>query len=78
MASTIRVRPSLPQFISVLQITDYFLWAVQRLYEKADDRYVEYLQASIRYVHDIVDGYENPTGTRYTIKKAAYKSGLAE
>jgi len=71
------VQPALiVQFVSGLQITDYFLWAVQRLYEKADDRYVEYLHASIHYVHDIDDISENRTGTRYTKKRPLTKAAL--
>lgn len=76
VTSTILVQPSIPQFAPGLQVADYFLWAVQRLYEKADDRYVEYLQNSIRYVHDLDDVTEQRTGTRYTQKKPLTKAAL--
>jgi len=38
-----------------LQAVDYFTWALQRLYEKKEDRYLSYLQDSIHLVIDIDD-----------------------
>ncbi|MFN8445606.1 MAG: DUF3800 domain-containing protein [Caldilineaceae bacterium] len=67
--NTIQVIPGTPQRTAGLQVTDYFLWALQRFYERSEDRYVEYLQESIRYVHDIDDTREEVTGRRYTRKK---------
>jgi Protein of unknown function (DUF3800) len=68
-SNVVEVIPSTPQSMAGLQVTDYFLWAIQRLYERAEERYLEYLQTSIRYVHDIDDIREGSTGTRYTQKK---------
>ena len=58
-----------------LQIADYFLWALQRLYERGAERYVTYLQPSFRYVHDLDDKKDARYGVYYTRKKAAHKSG---
>ena len=67
--NTIQVLRGTPQYAADLQVTDYFLWALQRFYERSEDRYTEYLQASIRYVHDIDDTRDEATGRRYTRKK---------
>ena len=51
----IHVIPSTPPESPGLQVADYFLWALQRLYERREDRYVEYLWGAFRMVHDIDD-----------------------
>ncbi len=54
-ASKIAVLPVYPKDIPELQVVDYFLWSVQRLFEKAEDRYVSILAPSIRLVVDLDD-----------------------
>jgi hypothetical protein len=45
-----------------LQAADYFLWALQRLYEQRDDRYFEYIGDSCKLVIDIDDTRRKPYG----------------
>ncbi len=49
-----------------LQAVDYFLWALQRLYERGEDRYWEYVADKVSLVHDVDDTRENEYGTYYT------------
>lgn len=51
-----------------LQAVDYFLWALQRLYERGEDRYWEYVAAKVSLVHDVDDTRENEYGAYYTKK----------
>lgn len=47
---------ALPAIQSVcLQAADYFLWALQRCYEKREDRYIQYLWSQVKLVYDIDD-----------------------
>lgn len=52
-----------------LQAVDYFLWTLQRLYEKREDRYLEYLYPSFRLVIDMDDTREHNYGAYYSQKK---------
>ena len=56
----INVVASTPPAYGGLQAVDYFLWALQRLYERREDRYVEMLWPAYRLVNDLDD-------TRYAI-----------
>ncbi len=49
-----------------LQVADYFLWALQRCYEKGEDRFLKYIWPSIRLIQDIDDTRRNPYGEYYT------------
>lgn len=49
-----------------LQVADYFLWALQRCYEKREDRFLKYIWPSIRLIQDIDDTRRNPYGEYYT------------
>ena len=48
-----------------LQAADYFLWALQRLYERDEDRYWQYVWPSVRLVHDVDDTRQNRYGEYY-------------
>ena len=52
-----------------LQAVDYFVWALQRLYERDEERYLVYLWDAFRFVHDIDDMRESDNGVCYTQKK---------
>ncbi|MBN1146133.1 MAG: DUF3800 domain-containing protein [Anaerolineales bacterium] len=65
----IHVLAASPAQSAGLQAADYFLWALQRLYERSEDRYVQYLWPAFRLVHDIDDKREAPYGVYYTQKK---------
>ncbi len=66
---TIHIIPSTPAQTGGLQVADYFLWALQRLYERGEDRYVLYLQPAFRFIHDIDDTRNARYGMYYTRKK---------
>lgn len=52
-----------------LQAADYMLWAVQRLFERYDDRYIEYIWPSVRLIWDVDDVGTAPYGIYYTQTK---------
>ena len=52
-----------------LQAVDYFIWALQRLYERGEDRYLIYLWEAFGLVHDIDDTREAGYGVYYTQNK---------
>ncbi len=52
-----------------LQIADYFLWALQRFYERQEDRFLNLLSASIGLVHDVDDTRSSGAGVYYTKRK---------
>ncbi len=51
-----------------LQAVDYFLWALQRLYARREDRYVRYLWEKFALVIDIDDTRSKRYGEYYTRK----------
>jgi len=54
--------PSTPSEYAGLQAVDYYLWALQRMYERGEDRYFEYLREHYRLIMDFDDKRE---GTSY-------------
>jgi len=50
-----KVIPSVPSESHGLQAVDYFLWAIQRLYEKGEDRYFNFLASQFRLIMDFDD-----------------------
>ena len=48
-----------------LQAVDYFLWALQRVYERGEDRYVRFIWPSVGLVHDVDDRGTAKYGTYY-------------
>jgi hypothetical protein len=44
-----------PAQLPGLQAVDYFLWALQRLYEQQDERYLEFVWPKVGLVHDVDD-----------------------
>ena len=65
----IRLIPSNPVGCPGLQAADYFLWALQRLYERSEDRYVEFLWPKFRLVQDVDDTRVAKYGAYYTQEK---------
>jgi len=45
-----------------LQIVDYYLWAVQRLYERGEDRFFRAVQSDYRLIMDIDNKENKPYG----------------
>jgi Protein of unknown function (DUF3800) len=51
-----------------LQVTDYFLWAVQRLFGKQEDRFLTLLWPKVALLIDVDDISQKPYGTYHTRK----------
>ncbi|MCH8043441.1 MAG: DUF3800 domain-containing protein [Planctomycetes bacterium] len=66
--SPIEIMAANPAEAGGLQAVDYFLWALQRLYERGEERYWEYVAANVSLVHDVDDTRENGYGAYYTKK----------
>lgn len=62
----IEVTVSTPPRSVGLQAADYFLWALQRCYERREDRYLAYVWEKVALVHDIEDRRRRTTGAYYT------------
>lgn len=58
-----------PQHNGGLQAVDYFLWSLQRFYERREDRYLDFLWPQFSLVRDLDDKRERPYGCYYTQKK---------
>ncbi len=71
LASSVQlhVQSGLSAEYPALQATDYFLWALQRMYEKQEDRYWEYVWPSVRLIVDHDDRRQAPSGMHYSQKK---------
>jgi Protein of unknown function (DUF3800) len=66
---TVNVMNSSPVQHLGLQAVDYFLWALQRMYEKGEDRFWSFVWPKVRVVHDLDDTREHSFGTIYTQQK---------
>ncbi len=66
--STLNVVAQTPALSGGLQAVDYFLWALQRFYERREDRYLDFLWPQFRLVQDLDDKREHPYGRYYTQK----------
>lgn len=68
-AVVIRARQSSPRREVPLQATDYFLWALQRHFERGESRYIEMLWPQVGLVHAVDETEVAPYGVYYTKKK---------
>lgn len=71
------VMDGIPLTHAGLQAVDYFTWALQRLYELGEDRYVTYLWPAFHLVQDIDDNRLAGYGVYYTQKKPLNAAALA-
>ena len=76
--SNLYVRASFPAKEPALQATDYFLWALQRAYEKREDRYLTLLWPQCSLVIDVDDTREKQYGTYYTKEKPLVAAALKD
>ena len=74
----ITIKPADPPRCTGLQVVDYVLWALQRFYERGEERYIEYLWPKCSLVHDIDDVRENPYGVYYSRKKPLIAAATKE
>jgi hypothetical protein len=65
----LNVVPRLAHEAAGLQAVDYLLWALQRLYERREERYLQYVWPLVRLVHDVDDTRTAQYGVYYTQKK---------
>ena len=65
-----RVRPSVPPMEAGLQAVDYFLWAVQRFFERREERFVELIWSKVDWVHDLDLIEDGRRGVRYDQARA--------
>lgn len=75
--ASIHVSAATPVEQGGLQAVDYFTWALQRLYEKGEDRYLTYLWPAVHLVQDIDDKRKADYGVYYTQKKPLNVAVLA-
>lgn len=62
----IEIQPETPARIAGLQAVDYFLWALQRLYERGEERYWEFVADKVSLVHEVDDTRSREYGEYYT------------
>ena len=63
--SVFQVSAMLSRESTCLQAADYFLWALQRFYERSEDRYIRYLWTRYRLVIDVDDTRNHGYGEYY-------------
>ena len=61
-----------------LQAVDYFLWALQRTFEKREDRYLELLWPKCSLIIDVDDTRVAEYGTYYTRQKPLTAAALKQ
>jgi hypothetical protein len=66
---TVNVISGSPKQYIGLQAVDYFLWALQRFYEKNEDRFWRFVWPKVRVVYDMDDTREHSFGTIYSQQK---------
>jgi hypothetical protein len=62
----ITVVPTVPRLCAGLQAVDYLLWALQRHYERGEDRFIELVWPCVSLIHDIDDTAGAAYGVYYT------------
>lgn len=77
-AAPIEVIATTPPACPGLQAADYLLWALQRLFERGEERFVSLLWPIFRLVHDIDDRREAGYGIYYTQKRPLTATALLE
>lgn len=77
-SAPITVYPRIPRGCGGLQAVDYFMWSLQRFYERREERYVELLWPAFHLVHDLDDTRQNEYGRYYTQKKPLTLAALKD
>jgi len=76
--ASIAIRASTPRQEAGLQAVDYFLWALQRLYEMDEDRYWETIRSRVKLVYDRDDTRSAAFGVFYTPAKPLTRDARAK
>ncbi|MEN6480075.1 MAG: DUF3800 domain-containing protein [Anaerolineales bacterium] len=58
-----------PAACSGVQVTDYMLWALQRYYERGEDRYIRYIWPKCSLIRDLDDVRRRPYGEYYSKRR---------
>jgi len=64
----IHVRSGLSKYNAGLQAVDYYLWALQRCYERGVDRFLRNIRNHCKLIMDIDDKRNNEYGEYYNNK----------
>ena len=64
--SQIKIIPAYPREYVGLQVIDYYLWALQRMYERTEDRFFNLLASHYRLIMDLDDKRNNNYGEWYS------------
>ncbi len=62
----VKIIPAYPNEFIGLQIIDYYLWALQRFYEKGEDRFYQLLENDFRLIMDLDDTRKKVYGEWYS------------
>ena len=68
---TLEIIPAYPWEQECLQITDYCLWALQRCYEKGEDRFLKAIWPKVSLIRDVDDPAAGKGYGTYLSKKGA-------
>jgi hypothetical protein len=63
--SPIEVVPSYTGLDPCLQAADYFLWSLQRLFDRKEDRYWQFVWSKVSLIYDVDDVPRNAYGEFY-------------
>lgn len=77
-ACVLNVSAHYPWNMAGLQAVDYFLWALQRFYERGESRYLEFVWTKCAVINDRHIPGRNNSGTFYTQKKPPSLAALKE
>ncbi|MBF2077903.1 MAG: hypothetical protein IGR76_05135 [Synechococcales cyanobacterium T60_A2020_003] len=66
VTAPIEIQSSKPQIDAGLQAVDYCLWALYRLLERGEERYVDYIQPIVSVIRDPDADVEASYGVYYT------------
>ena len=72
------IRVTAPPHSIGLQAVDYFLWSLQRCYERREERFLQLLWPSFSLVQDVDDTREAAYGRYYTQKKPLTAAALGD
>lgn len=64
--SSILIEPAYPSQVAGLQVVDYYLWALQRLYEREEDQFFKPLAQKYRLIMDLDDKRNKGYGEWYS------------
>jgi hypothetical protein len=60
------IEPAYPSQVAGLQVVDYYLWALQRLYEREEDQFFKPLAQKYRLIMDLDDKRNKGYGEWYS------------